>query len=412
MNVSCAVGQRAAAAILAVARRWLPGVTDTPCANTGRMWLLRSGLYELIRAKEPANDWVWLVDHTLQLGPWKCLVVVGIRLGSWQKDRRPLEHRDLTLLNLVPMLGSTGEQVHEVLRKTCCSTGIPLEIVSDGAADLRRGVELLRETHPEIVHVNDIKHKTASFMKKELESDRQWAAFINQVNRTKKKVAQTELAFLAPPCLKGKARYLNLDTLLNWSHRALDHLDKSQQLENKVALARLESKLGWLRQYRRQLERWSQFLSIAEMTNHYIRHEGFHAQAASELARRIKQIKLSQAGQRMRCTVVTFVKKQSSYIQSENQRLIGSTEVLESLIGKYKQLQRSHSQGGMTAMLLSFGAIVCSKTQEFIRTALANVKTHDVTKWCHKNLGVTLQAQRLIAFGRNKTRIQKPVATG
>jgi hypothetical protein len=58
-----------------------------PCANAGRQWPFRVGLYELTCPQERGDDWVWLVDHTVQLGAHKGLVVVGLRLGA--SCRRP-----------------------------------------------------------------------------------------------------------------------------------------------------------------------------------------------------------------------------------------------------------------------------------------------------------------------------------
>ena len=55
-------------------------------ANTGRLWLLRLGLYELTRPKEKADDWVWIVDHTIQISSLKCLLIVGCRLEVWQQQ--------------------------------------------------------------------------------------------------------------------------------------------------------------------------------------------------------------------------------------------------------------------------------------------------------------------------------------
>lgn len=53
-----------------------------PCANTGRLWIQRLGLYELTRPKEKANDWVWLADHTIQLDSVQCFLIVGVRLSD------------------------------------------------------------------------------------------------------------------------------------------------------------------------------------------------------------------------------------------------------------------------------------------------------------------------------------------
>jgi hypothetical protein len=60
---------------------WKRGGIDTRQASfySVRLWLLRLGLYHLDRPQERADDWMWIVDHTLQLGDRKCLIIVGIR---------------------------------------------------------------------------------------------------------------------------------------------------------------------------------------------------------------------------------------------------------------------------------------------------------------------------------------------
>ena len=35
-----------------------------------------------MRAKEYAEDWVWIVDPVVQMGQEKCLFIVGIRLSA------------------------------------------------------------------------------------------------------------------------------------------------------------------------------------------------------------------------------------------------------------------------------------------------------------------------------------------
>ena len=37
------------------------------------------GHHELTRAKPQAEDWVWMIDHTNQVGVENCLVILGIR---------------------------------------------------------------------------------------------------------------------------------------------------------------------------------------------------------------------------------------------------------------------------------------------------------------------------------------------
>ncbi|MEH2436852.1 MAG: hypothetical protein V7K25_21870 [Nostoc sp.] len=50
----------------------------TPSFSSVRNWLGKSGLYELQREKEYRNDWVFIIDLTVELGKQKCLVILGV----------------------------------------------------------------------------------------------------------------------------------------------------------------------------------------------------------------------------------------------------------------------------------------------------------------------------------------------
>jgi 5-enolpyruvylshikimate-3-phosphate synthase len=90
---------------------------------------------------------------------------------------------------------------------------------------------------------------------------------------------------------------------------------------------------------------------------------------------------------------VAFVTEQSLAVVGE-EHLPGSTECLESLIGKGKRLEGQQSRSGFTKMVLGMAASVAEPTVEYVRTALEQVKTRNVTAWCKEKLGVSVQAQR------------------
>ena len=66
-----------------------------PVWETDRWWVLRVGYYKLTRPKAHAEDWVWIVDHTAQLGPQKCLVILGLRLSALPAPGQCLRHEDV-----------------------------------------------------------------------------------------------------------------------------------------------------------------------------------------------------------------------------------------------------------------------------------------------------------------------------
>jgi hypothetical protein len=53
-----------------------------PHFTTVRFWLLRLGYHKLHRPKEQASDWVWIIDHSNQIGQEKCFVILGVRISQ------------------------------------------------------------------------------------------------------------------------------------------------------------------------------------------------------------------------------------------------------------------------------------------------------------------------------------------
>ncbi|MHB8897804.1 MAG: hypothetical protein ACYC6Y_03550 [Thermoguttaceae bacterium] len=88
-----------------------------------------------------------------------------------------------------------------------------------------------------------------------------------------------------------------------------------------------------------------------------------------------------------------FVKEQGQ-LAREGSRLLASSEVLESIIGKFKYSAGERVPHGMTAMTLSIGALVGNQTVSTVQAAMEEVKNRDVWKWCQSHLGSTVQSVR------------------
>jgi hypothetical protein len=87
------VSLRGACRVMEVVNEVLGLALDVPHWTTGRLWLLRLGHATLTMAKEPAGDWAWLIDHSVQIGQEKCLVILGIRLVDLPPSGQCLAHR-------------------------------------------------------------------------------------------------------------------------------------------------------------------------------------------------------------------------------------------------------------------------------------------------------------------------------
>lgn len=357
---------------------------------------MRVGFYELTRSKELADDWVWIIDHTIQVGTKKCLLIVGFRLATWEQKRGPLTHQDLQVIELEPVEQSNGQVVFEQLQRAESKTGRPRAIVSDACSDLKNGLGKYAAAHPQTAVLYDIKHKTAAVLKAELEADPRWKEFSLGVGRARAAAAQTSLACLLSPTLKMKARYMNLAELAAWATDMLKFLDKPRD-DLGLDLGRLECVFGWLRDYAQAIAEWKATLDVVETVNGYIRQHGYHRGAAANLRQTILLLPPSSMAERVAENLFAFVKDQSGQARV-GEHLMGTSEVLESLIGRGKRLQQQQSKSGFTKMLLGMAAAVVTPTEAFLREALESVPTKRVIAWSEQYLGRSVQSLRRLAF--------------
>ena len=150
-----------------------------PHFTTVRFWLLRLAYHKLHRPKEQASDWVWIIDHSNQIGQEKCLVILAVRASQLPPPGEdfPLRLSQMEPIELEPVTVSDKEVVYRQLEANMAKTGVPRAIIDDHGGDLAGGVELFRQAHPETIEIYDISHKAACLLKARLERDEQWKAF-------------------------------------------------------------------------------------------------------------------------------------------------------------------------------------------------------------------------------------------
>ena len=394
--LNAASSLRCAAATLEELAPNLPFDGQAPTPACTRWWLLRLGLFELTRPKEQADDWVWIIDHTIQIGTKKCFLIVGFRLSAWEPKRGPLTLQDLQVILLEPVEKSNGDIVFDQLERAAAETGVPRAIVSDGCSDLKSGLQQYTAQHPQTAALYDITHKTATVLKAELEADPRWKDFTLAVGHSRAAAAQTPLACVLSPTLKMKARYMNLVPLVAWATNMLGLLANPRH-NLGFDPVQLDLKFGWLRDYASAIAEWQATLDVVEMVTDYVRQHGYHRGAVTRLRNIILPLPSSSVAERIADKLFTFVEVQSA-LAREGEHLMGSSEALESLIGTGKRMEGQQSKSGFTKMILGMAAAVVTPTEAFIRQAIETVLTKHVLAWADKHLGPSVQSLRRLAF--------------
>jgi hypothetical protein len=393
--LTCGASLRCAASVLGFVGAVTGQDEIVPDRSTGRLWLLRLGLAALLRSKVLSEDWVWMIDHSIQIGPCKCLVILGIRLCDLPEGR-PLCHQDMEPIALVPMSHSTKQTVAACLEDAVPKTGVPRAILDDHGADLHGGVEIFRQAHPETDEFYDVKHKAACLLKARLEGDARWKAYASQLGQTKFAVQQTELACLVPPSQRSKARFMNLGELVAWGRQTLALIDDPSRLARlEISAERLQAKLGWLGEFRTELGEWSAYQEVIDVALEFVRTRGLYLGAGFDLAAALPA-RSGGAGE-LRDDLIAFVRGEALKTRL-GERLPGTTEVVESCFGKLKSLEDGQSKSGFTGLVLSLGAMVSKWTVESVSEALERCRVRDVAAWCRTMLGQSVQSQRQQAY--------------
>jgi hypothetical protein len=385
---------RGAASGLALMASRLGFNVKMPSFGAIRSWLLRMGCHALTCAL-PKGDWVLLLDHTVQIGPSKLLVIVGCPKSCVPLGERPLRQSDLRLVGLSLMEHSRDETVELELEKARQRVGTVREIVSDNGSDINGGVRLFQQKHVGVAHVHDVAHQAANVLKQRRSRDEHWSEFVSKLALSGSKVRQTREAHLSPPKMRAKARFMNVAPTLRFAGRVLRLLDTG-----KVS-ARTQDSYGWLVEYRESLKNWQSEQAVVESTLTLVRKHGINQDTVAALDAEWSKLALTPGAREVAASLRTKVGTEGAQAK-RGEKLVASTEVLESVFGKLKRLEGSYAGDGFTGLSLAVGAFLGKATEAQAKEALEAVPKKEAENWVKHVLGTTVQMFRRLFVATGK----------
>ena len=370
-----AVSMRAASRISGLICEFIGGHRfDGLSHATVQNYLLRVGLDQLINVTDAScSDRVWIMDHMIAAGSLKCFVVLGIRAEKFAELERPLQHGDVDVLALIPTEISNGAVVNDQLKEISGRVGVPLAILNDCGSDLKKGVELFQRDHPKTISLYDIVHLACRLIWKRLGKEDRFSQYRQACCQCANKLRQSSLAHLKPPRPKTKARHMNLDAEIRWGRRALWLLDRvrsgnlTARQQERLKLQNVEAQLGWLEEYREELGIWTQLCEVGQASSTVVRRWGYSGKTVGYLKAALGTSEIPEV-QDLITELTLVVEQQCARCEDQASPLPGSSEVIESLIGKGKRLLgTSQNNNSLTGQILSIAA----STVKFSATTLA-----------------------------------------
>ncbi len=429
----------------------------SPSFSSMRSWMFRLGLHLIKQQQEWQDDWIFILDHTLKLGQEKCLLILGVREEQLKKGEYALKHQSVTVLGMDVVKSSTGEIVKKQLEEVSKKVGVPKQIVSDHGSDIKKGVALYKEEHPDVVYTYDVTHKMAALLKKELQADEQWLNFSKQCGKARTSLKQTDLHYLLPPRQRTKARYSNVSSRIEWGQKMIAYqqrgafleLDYRFTLDQQTAKAvqdkyghavafplttakqetfaeqdtftekvislvgdeqmehiasviypaadegrrRFEQKLGWVTEYENELADYAEMNKLITIVEKQVKQDGLNQASYRAFENNIAGISLSSRTEALAKKISCYLREEGKEIP-DSHTFLGTSDIIESVFGKYKFLSSDCSIPELGKMILTIPVFTNELTCELVKTAMESVQALDVDTWAEKLLGRSSLSKR------------------
>ena len=360
---------------------WVPHLT------TGIGWALRVGLHCLQTAQRHLDEkWVCIADFTMQTGSKKVLIVLRVPVSAL-KTGQALTLKQVEVIGL--SLGETwdGERVQTVLKSLFQRCGWPCHIVSDCGSDIKKGIV---DTFLEAPHgaswISDITHFVANALKHYYAKLALFQQFQTLCTRIRQRLQQTRLAFLLPPQARAKGRFLHVSRQAAWGLRTIAYLEAKEREHSPEATA-LAQALRGLKSFKLFLMTFVRNITCLNEVRKIVKTQGLSAASLQACQERLGDL---PARSPIRKEVSHYLQHYVPVVELSESPLLGSSDVIESLIGKAKQRLEANGCHELNKSILLIPCLCGELTQDLVVEALTTVRVQDVTTWVSENVGETM----------------------
>jgi hypothetical protein len=403
LNLCKEIGFRPSETALKIVFNWLGVDAKIPSFDSIRVWSCRVGIAQLKRVARDGEDWIWLADHSNQIGQEKILQIIGIREKDLPPVGETLPRDKMVVLATIPGTSWTRDDVRREYKKLAERMGPPAYLVTDGAVELIESADALEIEGKTPIVLRDMKHYAANVFEQLIGKDERFQQYLSKLGRTRSTVQQTELSHFTPPPQKLKARFMNLGPTLRWGRMVSYHLSDCHSKSRKnITPQRMNEKLGWVRDVRGDLDVWNRCQEVMQASLGFINRHGVYHGAAAKLKNELDEVRTThpqdcQLSATMASKLIAFVEESESKL-AEGARAWLSTENLESLFGQFKRLEGQHSKGGFTSLIAAMPMLLTHWTPEKVRESLTAVPVKEMKNWVRENLATTLTSKRATAY--------------
>jgi hypothetical protein len=295
--------------------------------------------------------------------------------------------------------------------------GCPVQIISDHGSDLEKGIKLYIQKFTSVIYTYDVTHAMALILKHELATSEKYQSFIQKCNQCRHQLQQTELSFISPPSQRSQCRFLqswagrkptpptlryfNVEKLINWAQTLLncpiDTLFELSSNSDQEALNQiLIMKFGWLGEYIEDISIWGQMVLMTRTLEKQLKINGINQHSNIEFELQ-ECSTVKNVNSDFQNSILEYITNESSQIPV-GKTFLATSDVIESIFGKYKNLSSKSPIKQIGQMVLNISLCTMNLATSVIKQALENVRYVDLKDWCFQVFGQSTLSKRKIVF--------------
>lgn len=359
-------------------------------------WTLRAGM-TIFNEVSPADEpWLAVIDCSIDIGTRKALVVLRVPLSALHQKQDAIGLRDCQCIGLKIATRWNGPLVKDALADIFGKAGMPCAIIKDGGTDIKRGVELYQAAHDaeHVQVIEDVGHLAANALKSEFARRAAFENFLDIVRKGASRIRQTDLAWLLPPKVRTKGRFLGITEVAEWAGKLLNLMGGPGRSKNDSEVGMLRKAFRGLSQLRAFLELFCATCRVTEQFLKLMKTQGLNQATGTQAKAILKQL---PRGSPVRFRLSSWIDRHLHIqrgLAGGQLPLLVSSDAIESLFGKFKTIVQRNPQAELNRLVYIIPLLCGMHTSAEIDRALRGCSHGQMLDQIQKTIPPTLRQQR------------------
>jgi len=346
-----------------------------------RNWEMKLGYQQIQTRVPPTDKWVLIIDESISIGSQKMLLLIGVNLSKYEFGQA-LTLGDVQILDIRLQKSWKGGDIEPVVKSVARRGFSFAYCCCDNGNNLRNSLKLRG-----LVHIEDCGHALGIWLKYKYKGTKIFTNFCAESVKSKRSLLLGKYAEYVPPKHRSKGRFLNLSAIAVWAKKMLR---LAQQYQQTGECAEAFEKIKWILKYEAFILQLEGEQKLINQVNKRLKNNGLSSSIIAEAKLLINQSKVDDG---LKEHLLNYMERNHSRLPDVGS-IICSSDIIESIFGKFKYNTSKSPNGAITEGCLSVGNYGKNIEIDEIKNAMEQIKIVDIKKWRADNLPVSIQQKK------------------